>query len=118
MSELRIEDLRAAAKILAGRKAAVPGLVSPGSSLVKRQAEEEGLAAIFTAAGLDWVESGCSMCVGMNGDIAQPGERCASTTNRNFVGRMGHVTSEVILASPTVAAASAVAGCVADPAKL
>jgi 3-isopropylmalate/(R)-2-methylmalate dehydratase large subunit len=109
----RIEDLRAAAKILAGRKAAVPGLVSPGSSLVKRQAEEEGLAAIFTAAGLEWVESGCSMCVGMNGDIAQPGERCASTTNRNFKGRQGP-GARTHLMSPAMVAAAAVTGRLTD----
>ena len=109
----RIEDLRAAAKILAGRKAAVPGLVSPGSSLVKRQAEEEGLAAIFTDAGLDWVESGCSMCVGMNGDIAQPGERCASTTNRNFKGRQGP-GARTHLMSPAMVAAAAVTGRLTD----
>ena len=109
----RIEDLRAAAKILIGRRAAVPGLVSPGSSLVKRQAEEEGLAAIFTAAGLDWVESGCSMCVGMNGDIAQPGERCASTTNRNFKGRQGP-GARTHLMSPAMVAAAAVTGRLTD----
>ena len=109
----RIEDLRAAAKVLAGRRAAVPGLVSPGSSLVKRQAEEEGLAAIFTAAGLDWVESGCSMCVGMNGDIAQPGERCASTTNRNFKGRQGP-GARTHLMSPAMVAAAAVTGRLTD----
>ena len=109
----RIEDLRAAAKILIGRRAAVPGLVSPGSSLVKRQAEEEGLAAIFTAAGLEWVESGCSMCVGMNGDIAQPGERCASTTNRNFKGRQGP-GARTHLMSPAMVAAAAVTGRLTD----
>lgn len=109
----RIEDLRAAAKVLAGRRAAVPGLVSPGSSLVKRQAEEEGLAAIFTAAGLEWVESGCSMCVGMNGDIAQPGERCASTTNRNFKGRQGP-GARTHLMSPAMVAAAAVTGRLTD----
>ncbi|KAF0123928.1 MAG: 3-isopropylmalate/(R)-2-methylmalate dehydratase large subunit [Xanthobacteraceae bacterium] len=109
----RIEDLRAAAKILAGRKAVVPGLVSPGSSLVKRQAEEEGLAAIFTAAGLEWVESGCSMCVGMNGDIAKPGERCASTTNRNFKGRQGP-GARTHLMSPAMVAAAAVTGRLTD----
>jgi 3-isopropylmalate/(R)-2-methylmalate dehydratase large subunit len=109
----RIEDLRAAATILAGRKAVVPGLVSPGSSLVKRQAEEEGLAAIFTAAGLEWVESGCSMCVGMNGDIAKPGERCASTTNRNFKGRQGP-GARTHLMSPAMVAAAAVTGRLTD----
>ena len=85
----RIEDLRAAAAVLAGRKSKVPGLVSPGSSLVKRQAEEEGLDRIFRDAGLEWADSGCSMCVGINGDLVPPGERCASTTNRNFRGRQG-----------------------------
>ncbi len=109
----RIEDLRAAAKVLAGRRAVVPGLVSPGSSLVKRQAEEEGLAAIFTAAGLEWVESGCSMCVGMNGDIALPGERCASTTNRNFKGRQGPGTRTHLM-SPAMVAAAAVTGRLTD----
>ncbi|WP_296574531.1 3-isopropylmalate dehydratase large subunit [Phreatobacter sp.] len=109
----RIEDLRAAAQILAGRKAVVPGLVSPGSSLVKRQAEEEGLARIFTEAGLDWVESGCSMCVGMNGDMVPAGERCASTTNRNFKGRQGP-GARTHLMSPAMAAAAAVNGRLTD----
>ena len=85
----RIEDLRAAAAVLAGRVSKVPGLVSPGSSTVKRQAEEEGLDRIFRDAGLEWADSGCSMCVGINGDMVPPGERCASTTNRNFRGRQG-----------------------------
>ena len=85
----RIEDLRAAAAVFAGRTSKVPGLVSPGSSMVKRQAEEEGLDRIFRAAGLEWAESGCSMCVGINGDVVAAGERCASTTNRNFRGRQG-----------------------------
>lgn len=109
----RIEDLRAAAAVLAGRKALVPGIVSPGSTPVKRQAEEEGLAAIFTEAGLSWVESGCSMCVGMNGDIVAPGERCASTTNRNFKGRQGP-GSRTHLMSPAMAAAAAITGHLAD----
>ncbi|MEW5420493.1 3-isopropylmalate dehydratase large subunit [Amorphus sp. 3PC139-8] len=109
----RIEDLRAAAAILAGRKARVPGLVSPGSSQIKRQAEEEGLAEIFTAAGLDWVESGCSMCVGMNGDLVAAGERCASTTNRNFKGRQGK-GARTHLMSPAMVAAAAVTGHLAD----
>jgi 3-isopropylmalate/(R)-2-methylmalate dehydratase large subunit len=109
----RIEDLRAAAAVLAGRKAAVPGLVSPGSSQVKRQAEEEGLDRIFRDAGLDWVESGCSMCVGMNGDIVPPGERCASTTNRNFKGRQGP-GARTHLMSPAMVAAAAVAGRLTD----
>ncbi|MGJ3265183.1 MAG: 3-isopropylmalate dehydratase large subunit [Salinarimonas sp.] len=109
----RIEDLRAAAAVLAGRKARVPGLVSPGSSLVKRQAEEEGLDRIFVEAGLEWVESGCSMCVGMNGDIVAPGERCASTTNRNFKGRQGP-GARTHLMSPAMVAAAAIEGRLAD----
>ena len=109
----RIEDLRAAAKVLAGRKAKVPGLVSPGSSLVKLQAEAEGLDRIFQEAGLEWVESGCSMCVGMNGDIVPPGERCASTTNRNFKGRQGP-SARTHLMSPAMVAAAAVTGHLAD----
>jgi 3-isopropylmalate/(R)-2-methylmalate dehydratase large subunit len=109
----RIEDLRAAAAVLSGRRAKVPGLVSPGSSLVKRQAEEEGLDRIFRDAGLEWVEAGCSMCVGMNGDIVEPGERCASTTNRNFRGRQGP-GSRTHLMSPVMAAAAAVTGHLTD----
>ena len=109
----RIEDLRAAARVLSGRKAKVPGLVSPGSSLVKQQAEAEGLDRIFRDAGLEWVESGCSMCVGMNGDIVQPGERCASTTNRNFKGRQGP-GARTHLMSPAMVAAAAVTGHLAD----
>jgi 3-isopropylmalate/(R)-2-methylmalate dehydratase large subunit len=113
----RIEDLRAAAAVLAGRKAAVPGLVSPGSSSVKRQAEEEGLDLIFRQAGLEWVDSGCSMCVGMNGDIVPPGERCASTTNRNFRGRQGP-GARTHLMSPAMAAAAAVTGHLTDARQL
>ena len=109
----RIEDIRAAAAILAGRKASVPGLVSPGSAQVKRQAEEEGLDRIFTEAGLEWVASGCSMCVGMNGDLVPPGERCASTTNRNFRGRQGP-GSRTHLMSPAMVAAAAVTGHLTD----
>jgi 3-isopropylmalate/(R)-2-methylmalate dehydratase large subunit len=109
----RIEDLRAAAAVLAGRKAAVPGLVSPGSSTVKRQAEQEGLDRVFAQAGLEWVDSGCSMCVGVNGDIAAPGERCASTSNRNFRGRQGR-GSRTHLMSPAMVAAAAIAGRLAD----
>jgi 3-isopropylmalate/(R)-2-methylmalate dehydratase large subunit len=109
----RIEDLRAAASVLAGRKARVPGLVSPGSTAVKLQAEQEGLDRIFIAAGLDWVESGCSMCVGMNGDSVPAGERCASTTNRNFRGRQGP-GARTHLMSPAMVAAAAVTGHLAD----
>jgi 3-isopropylmalate/(R)-2-methylmalate dehydratase large subunit len=109
----RIEDLRAAAAVLAGRTSKVPGLVSAGSSLVKCQAEEEGLDRIFRDAGLEWGESGCSMCVGINGDIVAPGERCASTTNRNFRGRQGP-GARTHLMSPAMVAAAAVAGHLAD----
>ncbi len=109
----RIEDLRAAAAVLAGRRSKVPGLVSPGSSLVKQQAEQEGLDRIFTDAGLQWVESGCSMCVGINGDLVPDGERCASTTNRNFKGRQGR-GARTHLMSPAMVAAAAVTGHLAD----
>ncbi|MBI0534400.1 3-isopropylmalate dehydratase large subunit [Roseomonas sp. KE2513] len=109
----RIEDLRAAAAVLAGRRARVPGLVSPGSTLVKHQAEQEGLDRIFRDAGLEWVESGCSMCVGMNGDLLAAGERCASTTNRNFKGRQGK-GSRTHLMSPAMVAAAAVTGHLTD----
>jgi 3-isopropylmalate/(R)-2-methylmalate dehydratase large subunit len=109
----RIEDLRAAAAILAGRRSRVPGLVSPGSSAVKRQAEQEGLDRIFLEAGLEWAASGCSMCVGMNGDTVPADERCASTTNRNFKGRQGP-GSRTHLMSPAMVAAAAVAGHLID----
>jgi 3-isopropylmalate/(R)-2-methylmalate dehydratase large subunit len=109
----RIEDLRAAAALLKGRRLTVPMLVSPGSTRVKRQAEAEGLARIFVEAGADWVESGCSMCVGMNGDLAAPGERVASTTNRNFRGRQGP-GARTHLMSPAMAAAAGVTGRLAD----
>ncbi|MGP1395455.1 MAG: 3-isopropylmalate dehydratase large subunit [Inquilinaceae bacterium] len=109
----RLEDLRAAAAILKGRRAAVPGIVSPGSSAVKRAAEAEGLDAVFTAAGLDWRDSGCSLCVGMNGDLVAPGERCASTTNRNFRGRQGP-GARTHLMSPAMVAAAAVTGRLTD----
>ncbi|MEM7445967.1 MAG: 3-isopropylmalate dehydratase large subunit [Pseudomonadota bacterium] len=109
----RIEDLRSAASVLANKRARVPGLVSPGSQTVKRQAEEEGLDRIFTEAGLEWVESGCSMCVSMNGDILPPGMRCASTTNRNFRGRQGP-GSRTHLMSPAMVAAAAVTGHLTD----
>lgn len=109
----RIDDLRSAAAILAGRRAKVPGLVSPGSRLVKRQAEEEGLDRIFIDAGLEWVDSGCSMCVSMNGDIIPAGQRCASTTNRNFRGRQGP-GARTHLMSPAMVAAAAVAGHLTD----
>jgi 3-isopropylmalate/(R)-2-methylmalate dehydratase large subunit len=109
----RLEDLRAAAAVLAGRSSKVPGLVSAGSSLVKRQAEQEGLDRIFRDAGLEWGESGCSMCVGINGDLVAPGERCASTTNRNFRGRQGP-GARTHLMSPAMVAAASVAGHLTD----
>ena len=109
----RIEDLRAAAAVLAGRVSKVPGLVSPGSTVVKRQAEQEGLDRIFREAGLEWADSGCSMCVGINGDIVPAGERCASTTNRNFRGRQGP-GARTHLMSPAMVAAAAVTGHLAD----
>jgi 3-isopropylmalate/(R)-2-methylmalate dehydratase large subunit len=109
----RLEDLRAAAAVLRGRRARVPGLVSPGSSAVKRAAEAEGLAAIFSDAGLIWADAGCSMCVGMNGDLLKAGERCASTTNRNFRGRQGP-GSRTHLMSPAMVAAAAVTGFLTD----
>ena len=109
----RIEDLRAAAAILSNRVSKVPGLVSPGSSSVKRQAEEEGLDRLFRDAGLEWADSGCSMCVGINGDLVASGERCASTTNRNFRGRQG-VGARTHIMSPAMVAAAAVSGHLAD----
>ena len=109
----RIDDLRAAAAVLKGRKAKVPGQVSPGSMLVKQQAEQEGLDKIFTEAGLEWTGSGCSMCVGMNGDLVGPGKRCASSTNRNFRGRQGK-GARTHLMSPAMVAAAAVTGTLTD----
>ncbi len=113
----RIEDLRAAADILRGRRTRISGLVSPGSTRVRLQAEAEGLDRVFTEAGLEWAGSGCSLCVGMNGDLLNAGERCASTTNRNFRGRQGK-GSRTHLVSPAVAAASAVTGRLTHPADL
>lgn len=109
----RIEDLRMAAAVLRGRKAVVPGLISPGSAQVKKQAENEGLAQVFTQAGLEWAASGCSMCVGMNGDLVDAGKRCASSTNRNFKGRQGR-GARTHLMSPAMVAAAAVTGHLAD----
>lgn len=113
----RIEDLRAAAMVLRGRKAVVPSWVVPGSGLVKRQAEAEGLDRIFLEAGLQWREPGCSMCVGMNGDTGLPGQRIASTSNRNFVGRQGRGVRTHLL-SPAMAAAAAVTGRLTDVRRL
>jgi len=109
----RLEDLRAAAEVLRGKTALVPGIVSPGSTLVKGQAEAEGLDKVFIEAGLEWRESGCSMCVGMNGDLIASGERCASTTNRNFKGRQGP-GARTHLMSPVMAAAAALTGHLSD----
>ncbi len=111
----RIEDLRAAARIAAGQKvaASVNALVVPGSALVKAQAEKEGLDKIFKDAGFEWREAGCSMCLGMNPDILKPGERCASTSNRNFEGRQGK-GGRTHLVSPEMAAAAAIAGHLVD----
>lgn len=112
----RIEDLRKAANILKGRKisSGITGLVVPGSQSVKRQAEEEGLDKIFIESGFEWRESGCSMCLAMNPDVLKPGERCASTSNRNFEGRQGK-GSRTHLVSPETAAATALNGRLADP---
>ena len=115
----RIEDLRAAAAVLEGHKVkeGIRALVVPGSMRVKQQAEEEGLAEVFTEAGFEWRNAGCSMCLGMNPDILSPGERCASTSNRNFEGRQGK-GGRTHLVSPAVAAATAVMGRFASPSEL
>ena len=111
----RIEDLRAAAEVARGRKVAagVSAMVVPGSGLVRAQAEQEGLDKIFVEAGFDWREPGCSMCLAMNPDKLNPGERCASTSNRNFEGRQGR-GGRTHLMSPAMAAAAAVTGRIAD----
>ena len=109
----RLSDLQAAAAVLRGRRAVIPGLVVPGSTPVKRAAEAVGLDRVFTDAGLTWGEAGCSMCVGMNGDLAPAGNRCASTSNRNFMGRQGK-GSRTHLMSPAMAAAAALTGRIVD----
>jgi 3-isopropylmalate/(R)-2-methylmalate dehydratase large subunit len=111
----RIEDIRAAAKVANGRHVAdgVRALVVPGSGLVKRQAESEGLDRILRDAGFEWREPGCSMCLGMNPDRLTPGQRCASTSNRNFEGRQGP-GGRTHLLSPAMAAAAAVTGHLTD----
>jgi 3-isopropylmalate/(R)-2-methylmalate dehydratase large subunit len=112
----RIEDLRVAADVVRGRKVAGnvrQALVVPGSGLVKRQAEAEGLDRIFIDAGFEWREPGCSMCLGMNPDQVPAGERCASTSNRNFVGRQGPGARTHLL-SPAMAAAAAISGHLVD----
>jgi 3-isopropylmalate/(R)-2-methylmalate dehydratase large subunit len=115
----RIEDLRAAAQVLRGRKVAegVEALVVPGSEAVRSQAESEGLDKIFTAAGANWRQSGCSMCLAMNPDKLRPGQRCASTSNRNFEGRQGP-GGRTHLVSPAMAAAAAVSGHFVDVRRL
>ena len=113
----RIEDLRAAAAVAKGRKAVVPSWIVPGSGIVREQAEAEGLHAVFKDAGFDWRETGCSMCIGTNGEIGRPEERIASTSNRNFVGRQGKGV-RTHLVSPATAAAAAVTGRFADVRRL
>ncbi len=108
----RIEDIRAAAEVVKGRKVASSikqAMIVPGSGLVKQQAEKEGLDKIFLEAGFEWREPGCSMCLAMNADKLQPGEHCASTSNRNFEGRQGN-GGRTHLVSPAMAAAAAIAG--------
>jgi 3-isopropylmalate/(R)-2-methylmalate dehydratase large subunit len=107
----RIEDLREVARIVEGKtvNGNVNAMIVPGSGLVKEQAEAEGLDKIFRAAGFDWREPGCSMCLAMNPDKLKPGERCASTSNRNFEGRQGY-KGRTHLVSPAMAAAAAIAG--------
>jgi 3-isopropylmalate/(R)-2-methylmalate dehydratase large subunit len=111
----RLEDLRAAAEIVRGHKVhdQVRAMVVPGSAIVKELAEAEGLDQVFRDAGFEWREAGCSMCLGMNPDILAPGERCASTSNRNFEGRQGR-GGRTHLVSPQMAAAAALAGHIVD----
>ncbi len=115
----RIEDLRSAAAVMEGRRVAagVRVLVVPGSQQVKAAAEREGLDRVFTDAGAEWRDAGCSMCLGMNPDILQPGDRCASTSNRNFEGRQGR-GGRTHLVSPAMAAAAAVEGRITDVRRL
>jgi len=115
----RMPDLRAVARVLKGRRVSdsVRMLVVPGSEMIKQQAETEGLHETFRAAGAEWREAGCSMCLGMNGDVVPPGKLCVSTSNRNFEGRQG-VGARTILASPETAAASAIKGVIADAREL
>jgi 3-isopropylmalate/(R)-2-methylmalate dehydratase large subunit len=112
----RLSDLRTTAAVLRGRKVhpRVRMLVVPGSDAVKRDAEAEGLDQIFVAAGAEWRQPGCSMCIAMNGDLVGPGQTAVSTSNRNFEGRQGK-GARTVLASPATAAASAIAGAIADP---
>ena len=111
----RIEDLRDAARVVRGRKVAahVRAMIVPGSTLVREQAEAEGLAQVFREAGFEWRQSGCSMCLAMNDDVLSSGDRCASSTNRNFEGRQG-AGARTHLMSPAMVAAAAVSGCLTD----
>jgi len=111
----RIEDLRDAAAVVRGRHVAsgVRAMVVPGSSAVRRAAEAEGLDRVFVDAGFEWRQSGCSMCLAMNDDVLAPGERCASSTNRNFEGRQG-AGGRTHLMSPAMVAAAAIRGCLTD----
>jgi 3-isopropylmalate/(R)-2-methylmalate dehydratase large subunit len=115
----RMEDLRAAARVMDGRQvvAGLKAIIVPGSELIKKQAEDEGLHEVFVAAGAEWREPGCSMCIAMNGDKAAPGELVVSTSNRNFAGRQGP-GARTVLASPETAAAAAVMGVITDPRSL
>jgi 3-isopropylmalate/(R)-2-methylmalate dehydratase large subunit len=115
----RIEDLRHAAEIFRGRRVAhgVRAIVVPGSTQVRAQAEAEGIAKVFTDAGVEWRQSGCSMCLAMNDDVLKPGERCASSTNRNFEGRQGPGVRTHSM-SPAMVAAAAVTGCITDVRRL
>ena len=115
----RLEDLRAAAEIFRGRKVAagLTAIIVPGSVITKYQAEEEGLDKVFIEAGAEWREAGCSMCLGMNGDIGAPGDLVVSTSNRNFMGRQGPGV-RTVLASPETAAATAINGVITDPRKV
>jgi 3-isopropylmalate/(R)-2-methylmalate dehydratase large subunit len=105
--------LRAAAEIVKGKKVKIKAMVVPGSGLVRQEAEKEGLDKIFKEAGFEWRESGCSMCLAMNADKLKPGERCASTSNRNFEGRQGK-GGRTHLVSPIMAAAAAISGHLTD----
>jgi 3-isopropylmalate/(R)-2-methylmalate dehydratase large subunit len=111
----RIEDLRDAARVVAGRKVAagVRAIIVPGSTQVRAQAQAEGIAQVFIDAGFEWRQSGCSMCLAMNDDVLKPGDRCASSTNRNFEGRQG-AGARTHLMSPAMVAAAAVSGHIAD----
>jgi len=115
----RIEDLRQVASVIKGKKIAshVRGIIVPGSTAVRDQAEAEGIASLFISAGFEWRQSGCSMCLAMNADVLSPGDRCASSTNRNFEGRQG-AGARTHLMSPAMVAAAAITGHLTDVRKL